>query len=119
VFRYEFNHVWSIPSAWGPTYAFCGTHVCHGAELPFMFNSASYVGYNFTSAEIALSLEMSTMWGSFVQSGVPAAPSAPSWPLHSTAANMLMLFMSNQTVPQLDSRAALCDFWDEYGYTQK
>ena len=78
-YRYLFNHVWSIPSAWGPNYPFCGDAVCHGAELPFVFDSASVSGYNFTAAERALSRAMAYYWGNFAKTGVPGGPNLPSW----------------------------------------
>jgi hypothetical protein len=35
-FMYRFNHSWSF-NGWGPRYPFCEGHVCHGSELPFVF----------------------------------------------------------------------------------
>jgi carboxylesterase type B len=119
VYRYVFDHVWSIPSAWGPNYPFCGTHVCHGSELPFIFNSAALVGYNFTAGEIALSKEMSAYWASFALTGVPVAPGAPVWPRYNPGTMLMQQFRTESTATIADPRAALCDLWDSYGYTQK
>lgn len=45
VWAYYFDHPLSF-DAWGPNYTFCLGHVCHGAELPFVFVSA-FVSFRF------------------------------------------------------------------------
>lgn len=117
VYRYEFNHVWSVPSGWGPQYSFCGDAVCHGAELPFVFNSAKLVGYNFTQPEVALSKTMALYWGTFAHQA-PAAPGLPAWPVHSAASDLLLSFKTEQVAPLANNRKEWCDFWDMAGYNQ-
>lgn len=59
-YLYFFNHSLSFPG-WGP-YAYCQDYPCHGAELAFVFNSVTDVGFNFTAAEQQLAYAMSSYW---------------------------------------------------------
>ena len=43
----------------------------HAVELPFVFNTASLGGFNFTEAEVALSYSMITYWTNFAHRGTP------------------------------------------------
>lgn len=119
VYRYEFNHVWSVSSGWGPNYTFCSDAVCHGAELPFEFNSAGLLDYNFTAAEKSLSSTMTSYWGSFAHHA-PGAPGLPNWPQQTPGTDLTLSF---ETAPGgittlTDNRKKECDFWDTYGYIQ-
>ena len=58
--QYFFNHSLSFPG-WGPYY-YCQDYACHGAELPFIFNSVTDVGFNFTTSEQQLAYAMSSYW---------------------------------------------------------
>jgi len=78
IFMYHFNHTFSDPRAvWGtaPDYAVCDEVVCHGAELPFVWNNvqntlvASNNGgqgwINFSERETYIAQEMATAWADF------------------------------------------------------
>lgn len=117
VFRYDFDHAWSVKGAWGPNYPFCDGHVCHGAELPFVFDTAAEEGYNFTAAEIQLSKAMATSWGNFAHTANPNAGSLlPTWPRHYDDSDMSMVFSTNGSAVVSRVRAEYCNFWDQEGY---
>src|SRR5690242_7095071 len=59
-YLYFFNHSLSFPG-WGPYY-YCAGYPCHGAELAFVFNSVTEVGFNFTASEQQLAYAMSAYW---------------------------------------------------------
>ncbi len=73
VYEYLFNHSLSF-DGWGPDYAFCDGHVCHGAELPFIFQSPSRMNMSFTSDEQVMADSMTLAWGNFAHSGNPNQP---------------------------------------------
>ncbi|CAL8324263.1 unnamed protein product [Lota lota] len=123
VWMYVFDHVASDPRVWSDVTS-CFRHVCHGAELPFLFHSASVANFTMTTAEALLSDRMLCYWGAFAHAGAPSpAPRlqtpycrvamAPAWP-HYDAQHLLM----NLTTPSHAhpaSRDAMCDFWDRLG----
>ncbi len=72
-YYYVFDHVpTDAAHGWGPDYEVCYTHVCHGTELAFVFNSAQAAELTETPQEQALSDSMQ-VWvsGATVQQCVP------------------------------------------------
>ncbi|CDQ90710.1 unnamed protein product, partial [Oncorhynchus mykiss] len=57
VWMYVFDHVISDHSVWSGL-SFCYEHVCHGAELPFLFNTASMANFTLAPPERLLSNRM-------------------------------------------------------------
>jgi len=115
-YRYWFDHTWSVPDAWGPQYPFCEGHVCHGSELPFVFASASELGYNFTQAENQLAAVMAKSWGAFARTGNPNIPDLPPWPQHNVDDDASMYFTTNGSYIAHRLRAQFCNYWDRTGY---
>jgi carboxylesterase type B len=72
VYRYLFTHK---PQDW----LFGKLNSTHLAEVPFVFNTAEFMGMRFTPEEIPLTNSMSDMWGRFTRYGSPTANSA-DWP---------------------------------------
>lgn len=120
VYQYGFNHSWSF-NGWGPLFPDCVGHVCHGAELPFVFDAALPF-YNFTTQEQALSYEMAAYWGNMITSGSPNTPLAvsPVWLPYNTSTDNTLLFLAGATQPATTQVNRLqditCDFWDSIGY---
>ena len=120
VYTYMFNHSWSF-DGWGPNFPDCVGHVCHGAELPFVFDAAQPF-YNFTAAEQALSYELADYWGNFVNSASPNTPLAvaPVWTAYNRSTDLTIDFETGLSKPATLQVAALqsdtCDFWDSLGY---
>lgn len=116
---YRFNQMLSSSKwAWGPSYPECWTQVCHGEELPYLFDPISFVPpANFTAAESALSLLMRQLWGNFAQSGNPNGPpiKAPvHWPPFLSLANgsiVDLLLEGAASRAETDWNGANCDFW--------
>ncbi|RVE56376.1 hypothetical protein OJAV_G00220450 [Oryzias javanicus] len=50
LWMYTFDHVASDHSVWSGL-TFCYQHVCHGAELPFLFDSAQVANYTLSLAQ--------------------------------------------------------------------
>ncbi|TNM91479.1 hypothetical protein fugu_019859, partial [Takifugu bimaculatus] len=89
VWMYVFDHVMSDPRLWsGLTY--CYQHVCHGAELPFVFDSAPVTNFTLSLPEKLLSNRMLCYWGTFAHNGDPSSRAQqttfcreqrlPAWP---------------------------------------
>jgi len=120
VHRYEFNHVWETRGLWGKNMSFCEGHVCHGGEMPYVFDSAniSLPGKSFLPDEFVLAKQMVQMWTSFAVSSTPAAEGAAAWPLHKgTQDEAAYRFQTTPpSAPVVGDRTKYCDFWDRLGY---
>jgi carboxylesterase type B len=117
VYLYQFDHVLSF-DCWSPRYPFCNGHSCHGAELPFVFNSASTRGFKFTPEEQRLSEQMIDYWTNFAWTGNPnSGPRAVSlqWPKFNAQSLYNMKFATPTSVEQ-GLRKEYMDAWDRLGY---
>jgi carboxylesterase type B len=118
VWMYRFTRVLSINTfVWGNDFAYCDAYVCHGEELPVLFNVPQLLGLNFTAGEVALVDSMQRLWSNFAKSLSPNAPAkgALPWPLAGVNASTNMVFDVPQSV-QSDFNAAKCDFWETIEY---
>lgn len=113
-YQYRFNHSFSF-DGWGPNYTYCDGHVCHGSELPFVFNlqyDSSVV--TFSPGEKTLGNNINAAWNAVAHSDAPTA--TPSWPRYSAANNETYVWMSGgQQFAEQDINS-ICDFWDEIGW---
>jgi len=119
LYRYHFDHVFSF-NPWGPDYQFCVDKVCHGSELPYVFNSAPLAGYQWDSEEVVLADFLSTNWGNFVTSKNPNVPfptNGVQWPTFTAANDQVLHYQTPQSVIETGYRKTYCDFWDSIGYT--
>ncbi|CAF1685741.1 unnamed protein product [Rotaria magnacalcarata] len=98
---------------WGNE-TFCNGHSCHGAELPFLFEST---WVNFTDAGRRVSQSMATYWTNFATSQDPNEPARVStpWPRVTTGNEQYMYFQDPLQVQQNYLKDD-CDFWDKIGY---
>lgn len=116
-YYYHFNHSFTNFDPWGPGYEECVGHVCHGSELPYVFNSAEianfYTGYVWSDDEAVLAQTCSTMWGNIGWSQGPNAPQdVPiGWPLYDATSDQDLQFATPSFV-ETGYRASKCDFWD-------
>lgn len=115
-YLYEFDHVLSF-DPWGPDYPYCVGEVCHGSELPFVFNNVKPYD-SFTPDEQNLSTEMTKYWTNFAISGNPNFPIVPqvSWPVYNAKADISL----SLDIPISQKTGLLqeyCDFWDSKGYS--
>jgi carboxylesterase type B len=115
---YRYDHVMSFYEAWGPNYTFCYDAVCHGAELPFVFHSATQAGYNWTNNELNLANQMSYYWGNFANTGDPNQGPTPvqvQWPEYDDS-TMQNIVLAVPITTQTQEYSNFCTFWDTVGY---
>merc|ERR1711862_347583 len=99
----------------------CATEVCHGSELPYIFNSAEighrYTGYEWTQSEAELANLISTYWGNFATSFTPNSPNSVSlqWPLYNKSTDKDLKFATPSSI-ETGYMDSYCDFWDGLGY---
>eukprot|EP00163_Fabomonas_tropica_P010747 TRINITY_DN2099_c2_g1_i2.p1 TRINITY_DN2099_c2_g1~~TRINITY_DN2099_c2_g1_i2.p1 ORF type:complete len:371 (-),score=108.24 TRINITY_DN2099_c2_g1_i2:775-1887(-) len=117
VWRYEFNHISNF-DAWGPMYSECTTAVCHGADLPYVFQPST--GFQFQPDELTLSNEMIAYYGNFVNTGNPnqgPATVSVQWPAYSSAIESNIVFATGGLNVTAPIREPQCDFWtNNIGY---
>lgn len=114
VYHYVFDHAWDEHGLWGPNYTFCEGHVCHGAELPFVFDSAPLCNVSFDAPEQRLSSLVSTYWTKFATNLAPGTVQGVSWPLFNNTTQLSLNFTTHGTGSHTRShiRSSYCDFWD-------
>jgi len=114
---YRFNHPLSF-DGWGPNFTFCTGHVCHGAELPFVFNSAELAGFQITNEERQLGELMVAYWTNFARTGDPNYPlKVPLvWPAFGSSSDQYLELRTPQSTIITGLRKEQCDFWDKLGY---
>ncbi|MBN3315123.1 D2 protein, partial [Atractosteus spatula] len=124
VWMYVFDHVISDHRVWDGL-KFCYHHACHGAELPFMFNSVSLRNFTFTAQEQVLANQMVCYWGTFAHTGDPNAQveqtqfckkqMLPAWPMYTNKSGWLNMNFTLGSHSQHGPRDEFCDFWDKLG----
>ncbi|XP_060886162.1 cAMP-regulated D2 protein [Labrus mixtus] len=121
---YTFDHVASDHRVWSGL-TFCYQHVCHGAELPFLFHSASVANFTLSPPEKLLSNRMLCYWGAFAHTGDPSSrvqqstfcreQRLPVWPRYSDTSGWLKMNLTVRSHAQVGTRNHVCDFWDHLG----
>ncbi|KAF7660191.1 hypothetical protein LDENG_00286570 [Lucifuga dentata] len=124
VWMYVFDHVATDHRIWSGL-SFCYQHVCHGAELPFIFDSASVANFTLSQPEKLLSNRMLCYWGAFAHTGDPSSwakqtpfcrlQRLPVWPRYSDTSTWLVMNLTVRSHAQLGTRDHICDFWDQLG----
>jgi len=124
VFLYDYNHLASFSAGnWGSSTQ-CYTAICHGADLPFVFNSFELM-VNYTSDEAVLGAQMVSYWTNFAHTGNPSQ-SGPwntfpnlqpfIWPAYTVSGGVSISFETPSCVAQPFFLKDYCDFWDVEGY---
>ena len=91
----------------------CAGLVCHGDELPYVFNTAAKLGQTFNPAEEALAQTIGGYWTSFANSRNPGA----TWSLFTPNKTYRLLNESSSTVSDpLDATANCTGLWDGIQY---
>ncbi|XP_043943912.1 cAMP-regulated D2 protein-like [Protopterus annectens] len=119
---YVFDRVPVDFRPWGDK-KYCYHHVCHGTDVPFVWNSLSLTNFTFTAEEQLLANQMSCFWGQFAHTGDPNGATnqtkfcsqqpLPKWPQYTKGNNWQVM---NFTVPLntgKEYREEICDFWDK------
>lgn len=121
---YVFDHVMSDPTVWSGLIC-CYQHACHGAELPFVFDSAPVTNFTLSPMEKLLSNRMMCYWGAFAHSGDPSSRALqttfcreqrpPVWPRYFDNSGWLVMNLTLRARAQVETRSRVCDFWDQLG----
>ncbi|XP_018552559.1 cAMP-regulated D2 protein [Lates calcarifer] len=124
VWMYVFDHVASDHRVWSGL-TFCYQHACHGAELPFLFDSATVANFTLQPPEKLLSNRMLCYWGAFAHTGDPSSrvrqttfcreQRLPVWPRYSDTSGWLVMNLTVRSHAQVGTRNHICDFWDKLG----
>ncbi|XP_048830035.1 cAMP-regulated D2 protein isoform X2 [Brienomyrus brachyistius] len=124
VWMYIFDHVASDLRVWDGL-AFCFEHVCHGAEVPFLFDSGPVANFTLSPAEKLLAGSILCYWGTFARGANPSSPVAQSafcrqqspvrWPRYTAENDWLMMNLTLSSHAQTSPRDHICDFWDKLG----
>ena len=121
-----FNQVLTFNPWEGKSY--CYTAACHGAELPFVFNSFSDgvngLSFNPSAEEKTLAYGMNNAWSNFVRSGNPNAdtPKTPTgpfpFPLYDKDVNAIAMLDASPASSSVEAnyRKSNCDFWNTIDY---
>lgn len=119
-FIYQFTHALSF-DCWGPDYAFCVGAVCHGSELPFVFNvfSDGSTTYYPTPDERQLQVDISNAWINFIKNGDPnKGLTVPSiFPAYSGSSDTIVIMNEPGFQDTSNLRDSYCDLWDKLGYS--
>lgn len=119
-YLYTFNQSLSY-DGWGPNYTFCIGKVCHGVELPYLFDSARGAGFPTTDAEEKLSRYFGALWTNFARTGDPNQGTQPNpmpfqWPPYNTQARPSLELRAPEAHLLMAYRDSHCTWWDQRGY---
>ncbi|CAF1073213.1 unnamed protein product [Adineta steineri] len=94
--------------------AYCNGHVCHGDELPYLFESR---WNNFTDAARRISQSIASYWTNFAKTQTPNEPlHVPiTWPKIMNISETYMYFQDPLQIRE-NYLKDHCDFWDQIGY---
>jgi acetylcholinesterase/cholinesterase len=144
LWAYRFDHVLSFGSKFwgtGPS-AICVGNVCHGEELPLVFQPPlAQINGSYSSEEMALSKSMQQYWANFANDADPngsnglssSASSAVgagndvtgtanagggllAWPKLEAKNESMIRFMTPGNVVDVASDRNKCALWDSLGY---
>lgn len=126
-YQYRFDHVWSF-LGWGNEPGDetnrCNGYVCHGAELPFVFdacfNPEQYPpDLQCNDDEVIIGAAMGSSWGQFATTANPMTNQLPgTWPQFGAgeAEDEYMVFDTKLTGTINDLRTYYCNEMDRVGY---
>jgi len=117
---YKFDHVMSF-DCWGPDYQFCVGYVCHGSELPFVFNvftDGVSVSYEPNADELQLTEDLSNLWTNFITHHNPNVDlTIPvTFPNYVGLPDEIYRMEEPGTEVVNHQRDAFCDMWDRMGF---
>jgi len=117
---YAFEHIISF-DCWGPDYWFCVGYVCHGSELPFVFNvftDGETVSYDPTPDELQLTVDLSNTWSNFIARGDPnrGLTIPVKFPAYVGVQDEILILNEPGTETVQRRRDLYCNMWDELGY---
>lgn len=118
-FVYAYDHILSL-DIWGQNFSFCAGHVCHGSELPIIFDTARKGGFTPTADEDVLTrrwLHFTSLFANGATQSMSAPDSSsPAWPLFTAAADPVYRYDTPSVDVQTGRWSTFCDLWDQIGY---
>lgn len=93
------------------SYPICKDAVCHGAEQPYVFDSAEYANIKQTPAEKKLAQTTLSYWNNFGTGNLNNGMEI-EWPLYSAARDIIVLDLEVTTTQNY--RKAQCNFLSKY-----
>ncbi|CAF1154143.1 unnamed protein product [Didymodactylos carnosus] len=97
----------------------CYTKVCHGSELPLVFNSDFVLPYKLTEEEEGLSQLIGRYFTNFAKTGNPNSELSvgdEKWPVFQNITKQNILLTLPKSITASNYRGAICDFWNKLGY---
>jgi carboxylesterase type B len=118
VYTYFFRKVstFNLWNLFPPFIPQCDGEVCHGHELPYVFNSATDIGQMFTSDEQILSQTMADYWGAFSKPGHDPNTGGPERPIWVPFESFHYYLFLDSPIATLVDPPHHCDLWDRVGY---
>ena len=124
-YMYHFNHIASFDQVAYPHDSECWNAVCHGSELPFIFEpNLSPVNSSYTAPEWQLAQTMGFYWSNLAKYKVPGNGNPNrkvEWVMFGGGDTQNeMIFNVNNTNNGVriedDYDVTICDFWDSLSY---
>jgi hypothetical protein len=114
-YLYRFMHLLSF-DAWGPDYTFYVGSVCHGSELPFVFNvytDGESISYPPTKDEVTLTEDIMNAWANFVATGNPnSGLKIPvSFPQYTSVTDAQIVIEEPGSYQDTKTRDSYCNLW--------
>jgi carboxylesterase type B len=115
VYAYQFTQASSF-NLW-PQVSACANQVCHGDELPYVFNTAEKIGQTFQTKEENLSQIMGGYWTAFAAGQNPNGGSRSNWPAFKPNSTYMILNATQSTPNDPFATSSNCtNLWDKIGY---
>lgn len=115
---YVFDHFFSF-NGWGK-FTECDEHVCHGSEIPYVFQSyRDSSNFTSTSEEDNMSHALMTYFSNFAKNGDPSfGNEVPfQWPKYEEGTKWQNIrFKTPYNQLDVENRNVYCNFWDNVGY---
>ncbi|CAH1248586.1 BCHE [Branchiostoma lanceolatum] len=124
VWLYLYDHVWSFKHLWDE-WKFCNGHVCHGEDIPFVFQTPLLANLTFTTDEQHMADTIAYHYGNFAHTGDPnipahninstnnGKPKVVNWPKYGTNGHFYRLNITTPENNLLDNYLhERCDVFD-------
>jgi carboxylesterase type B len=114
VFSYHFDHVLSFGNKfWLPSAPICVDTVCHGEELPLLFQpNLAQINGSYSPEENTLSKSMHRFWSNFAKNGTPGS----EWPQFDDQNEAAIRLETPSSTMESKSYYHKCQLWDDIGY---
>ncbi|PIK51433.1 hypothetical protein BSL78_11672 [Apostichopus japonicus] len=127
IYHYLFNHAFSFQHVW-QQYKWCYGHVCHGCDVPFIFQSAILNNEEYSAEEKRFVSKYSSYLANFIHSGDPnhtgdggqEGTDLTVWPKAGQVPGHLstLILSADEDIRSVeDISSEKCQLFDRMGYT--